>query len=167
MTITYKNKNYELNLEKTKEGYKFSTDGLETDAEILEINENCLLIRHSGEKFICYIAEDENSYYLSVEGQIYQFNKVKDEENYWDTQEQSTLDRQVVRPPMPGNIVKIMVEKGQAVREGDPLLIIEAMKMETTIYASLDGVVKEINTQQGEQVDADKILMIVEKESQE
>jgi len=54
--------------------------------------------------------------------------------------------------PMPGKIVKVMVEAGRKVAKGEPLLILEAMKMEHTITAPGDGVVKELHYAAGEQV---------------
>jgi 3-methylcrotonyl-CoA carboxylase alpha subunit len=54
--------------------------------------------------------------------------------------------------PMPGKIVKVMVEAGRKVTKGEPLLILEAMKMEHTITAPADGVVKELHYAAGEQV---------------
>ncbi|HZM35716.1 MAG TPA: acetyl/propionyl/methylcrotonyl-CoA carboxylase subunit alpha [Burkholderiales bacterium] len=54
--------------------------------------------------------------------------------------------------PMPGRIVKIMAEPGRKVTKGEPLLILEAMKMEHTITATADGVVKELHYGAGEQV---------------
>jgi 3-methylcrotonyl-CoA carboxylase alpha subunit len=54
--------------------------------------------------------------------------------------------------PMPGKIVKVMAEAGRKVSKGEPLLILEAMKMEHTITAPADGVVKELHYAAGEQV---------------
>jgi 3-methylcrotonyl-CoA carboxylase alpha subunit len=54
--------------------------------------------------------------------------------------------------PMPGRIVQVMSRAGEAVKKGQPLLILEAMKMEHTIIAPADGVVKEIHFTAGEQV---------------
>jgi 3-methylcrotonyl-CoA carboxylase alpha subunit len=54
--------------------------------------------------------------------------------------------------PMPGRIVQIMSRAGETVKKGQPLLILEAMKMEHTITAPADGVVKEIHFAAGEQV---------------
>jgi len=54
--------------------------------------------------------------------------------------------------PMPGKVIKVMVAAGAKVTKGQPLLILEAMKMEHTITAPADGVVKEIQYAAGEQV---------------
>jgi len=54
--------------------------------------------------------------------------------------------------PMPGRVIKLFVETGAKVKKGQPLLILEAMKMEHTITAPADGTVKEIHYAAGEQV---------------
>ena len=55
--------------------------------------------------------------------------------------------------PMPGKVIQVMVEAGQRVSRGAPLLILEAMKMEHTIAAPADGVVETVHFRVGEQVD--------------
>jgi 3-methylcrotonyl-CoA carboxylase alpha subunit len=54
--------------------------------------------------------------------------------------------------PMPGKIIAVHVTAGQTVRQGDALLVMEAMKMEHAVIAPVDGVVKEIFYGVGEQV---------------
>jgi 3-methylcrotonyl-CoA carboxylase alpha subunit len=54
--------------------------------------------------------------------------------------------------PMPGRIIKVMAQPGRKVAKGEPLLILEAMKMEHTITAPADGVVKELHYAAGDQV---------------
>ena len=63
--------------------------------------------------------------------------------------------------PMPGTILKVNVSQGQAVKAGDVLLVLEAMKMENDIVAPADGVVKQLLVQKGSTVDTDQILAII------
>jgi len=68
-----------------------------------------------------------------------------------------------VPAPMPGIIANVVVKSGQAIKRGDLLVTIEAMKMETGIHAEQDGVVETIHVAVGGQVDAkDLLLEIVE-----
>lgn len=64
-----------------------------------------------------------------------------------------------VAAPMPGLISTLAVKEGQAVRNGDVLLTIEAMKMETAIHAERDGIIGKIHTPTGAQVDAKDLLI--------
>jgi biotin carboxyl carrier protein len=53
---------------------------------------------------------------------------------------------------MPGQVLKVLVTNGQQVSAGDPLVILEAMKMEQTLRASTDGVVEAVLVKQGDVV---------------
>ncbi|MDD9899472.1 MAG: acetyl/propionyl/methylcrotonyl-CoA carboxylase subunit alpha [Alphaproteobacteria bacterium] len=61
--------------------------------------------------------------------------------------------------PMPGKVVAVSVEAGAAVKKGQPLVIVEAMKMEHTIVAPFDGTVGAVHVSVGEQVDEKKQLV--------
>ena len=66
--------------------------------------------------------------------------------------------------PMPGTVVKILVEQGAEVAAGDAVLVLEAMKMQHTVSAPHAGTVTEINIQPGTQVAAGEVLAVVEGE---
>lgn len=72
---------------------------------------------------------------------------------------QTSANAEPVKAPMAGNILKVEVNEDQLVAEGDVLLILEAMKMETQICASKAGRVKNIAVKQGDVVTVDQILM--------
>jgi len=66
-----------------------------------------------------------------------------------------------VAAPMPGAISTVAVKKGEAVKAGDVLLTIEAMKMETALHAVRDGVVMELLVAPGAQIDAKDLLVVL------
>ncbi len=63
--------------------------------------------------------------------------------------------------PMPGRIVSVLVEPGQSVREGQPVLVLEAMKMEHTLTAPADGTVEEVRFAPGDLVDEATELVVL------
>ena len=63
-----------------------------------------------------------------------------------------------IKAPIPGIITRVMVEKGQAVEMGDPLLILEAMKMENEIRAPKTGIVKSLPVSEGQPVLREQVL---------
>ncbi len=67
-----------------------------------------------------------------------------------------------VTTTMPGTIVDILVNVGDEVQAGDPVLITEAMKMETEIQAPISGVVTEIHVRKGESVTPDEALIVID-----
>ena len=71
----------------------------------------------------------------------------------------TSANSEPVKAPMAGNILKVEVSEGQQVAEGDVLLILEAMKMETQICAAKAGKVQGIAIKQGDVVAVDQVLM--------
>jgi biotin carboxyl carrier protein len=72
-----------------------------------------------------------------------------------------TQEKQV-ESPMPGKILQVMVTPGTAVDEGDPLLVLEAMKMENVIRAPRSGVIAGVQAQVGEAVEKAATLVTYE-----
>ena len=68
---------------------------------------------------------------------------------------------EVVKSPMPGNILKINVAQGQTVKEGDVLLVLEAMKMENDITATKSGTVAQIVVAKGAVVETGSPLVVI------
>lgn len=64
-----------------------------------------------------------------------------------------------IKAPMPGLILEISVAVGQSVKENDPLLILEAMKMENSFLSPRDGTIKSISVIKGEAVDKGQLLI--------
>jgi acyl-CoA carboxylase subunit alpha len=63
--------------------------------------------------------------------------------------------------PMPGLVLRVLTEVGAAVATGQPLLVLEAMKMEQTVSAPADGVVAELRAKAGEQVSTGQVLVVL------
>ena len=71
-------------------------------------------------------------------------------------------ERGAVTAPMPGKVVLLRVKVGDSVRAGDPLCVLEAMKMENEITAPTTGAVKEILVSEGANVDNGDALIVIE-----
>jgi biotin carboxyl carrier protein len=63
--------------------------------------------------------------------------------------------------PMPGKIVRILVQPGDPVQPRQPLVVIEAMKMENELRASRDGIVTDLHVREGQLVDAGALLLVI------
>ena len=70
---------------------------------------------------------------------------------------------ELVGAPMPGKIMDILIENGAKVKEGEALIILEAMKMQNEILSPAQGVVKKIFVGQGDIVNKEDVLIEIEK----
>ena len=68
---------------------------------------------------------------------------------------------ETVVSPMPGNILAVNVQNGSAVKKGDVLLVLEAMKMENEIMSPADGTVVSVNVQKGASVETGAVLCVI------
>lgn len=89
--------------------------------------------------------------------------RVKDEralllERYGIADADAAAEREV-RAPMPGLVLAVLVEEGQAVKAGDGLVLLEAMKMENELRATGDGVVQRVHVEPGDAVGKSALLI--------
>ncbi|MBN2893450.1 MAG: acetyl-CoA carboxylase biotin carboxyl carrier protein subunit [Bacteroidales bacterium] len=73
-----------------------------------------------------------------------------------------TDDNNVIQTPMPGKIVKILVKEGDKVQEGDTIIIVEAMKMQSEYKSSGEKTVKKILVEEGDAIEGNQPLVILE-----
>ncbi len=72
----------------------------------------------------------------------------------------------LVKAPMPGRIIRVLVEVGQTVKSGQGVMVVEAMKMENELQAPRDGVVSELHVAEGQAVESqDPLLLIADEQS--
>ena len=69
---------------------------------------------------------------------------------------------EAVASPMPGTILKVNVTQGQSVKEGDLLVILEAMKMENEIFAPKSGTIAQVAAVKGANVNTDDLLVVIQ-----
>ena len=117
-----------------------------------------LKIERNGRQFTVYVAGSANDTWAFFDGHVFR-QRAPDEA---PTHRRSKGGRHVLTSPMPATVVKIAVVPGQAVRRGDTLVVVEAMKMELPIRAPADATVKAINCREGELVQPDRELVELE-----
>jgi pyruvate carboxylase subunit B len=123
-----------------------------------------------------YTTHDKRPYYISIDGvpeevllePLEEISLGEGEEGQRRSAALSGSGRPRATEPghvttsMPGNIVDVLVNVGDEVKAGDPVLITEAMKMETEVQAPVSGVVTEIHVKKGESVTPDETLIEIE-----
>lgn len=112
------------------------------------------------------VEKDQNQYEVLVNGVSYPITvespfSYKRRKFLAKNKEQSKIER--IQAPMPGKIVEFLVEEDQEVKEGEPLLILEAMKMQNEIVSNIHGKINKINFNLEDTVMKDDVLIEVEK----
>ncbi len=67
---------------------------------------------------------------------------------------------------IPGTIIKVLVNKGDAVKKGEAVAVIEAMKMETNVISPKDGVIEKVFVKEGESVKSGQLVAVLEAEEE-
>lgn len=103
-----------------------------------------------------YILRDGSNYWFHHEGRTF---FVEDENARSAKKAQKGSNPLQVVAPMPGKIIKTNVVPGKTVKAGDVVVVMEAMKMEYSLKAETDGIVKGVACKEGDQVTLGKILV--------
>ncbi len=67
-----------------------------------------------------------------------------------------------VRPPMPGRVVRVLVSPGDRIRRGEPVVVLEAMKMQNEIPAPADALVQAVHVREGDSIPANRLIAVLE-----
>ncbi|MBW2218307.1 MAG: acetyl-CoA carboxylase biotin carboxyl carrier protein subunit [Deltaproteobacteria bacterium] len=119
--------------------------------------------RHKGVNI--YIADTANGKTISIDGITY---TVSDADTLFLNsagKEITTGIPDKITPPMPATVISVMVNKDDTVKKGDAIVVISAMKMETTLAAPYDGRITSVNVSEGTKVMPGDILVDIEPES--
>lgn len=127
----------------------------------IDMQDNTAFFRMRGRTYKIFFARDDAKIHLSLNGEYFAL-ELRSGSRYGSEGKEQQGDN-IIASSMPGLLVKMPVQVGERVKSGDTLAIVEAMKMQNELRAPRDGVVKEINFKEGEQVDA--FEPIVELES--
>jgi len=119
------------------------------------LGDGSILIDCDGKRVRAYVARFGESILVSVGPQTFTFNELKAGRGA----ARHSLATPMLTAPMPGKVLKIMVGEGDQVEAGQPLITMEAMKMETTLSAEGPARVKRIPVSEGQMVDAGAVLM--------
>ena len=124
-------------------------------AYVLEISDTRIPMR---------IAVDESATFIHFGGRAYEIGRI-DPADALDRAGSGASQDQMLAP-MPGVVVSVSVAPGDAVKEGAPMLVIESMKLETTVTAPRDGIVAELPFATGDSFGGKDVLLRLEPQEE-
>jgi acetyl/propionyl-CoA carboxylase alpha subunit len=130
-------------------------DGEEVTAEIERIAGGEAVLRLDGRRARVQAARRRDSILVAVGPAAFEFIRVEGR----GARGGRGLATPEVTAPMPGKVLKLLVSEGQTVESGQPLIVLEAMKMETTLYAESGATVRKVHATVGAMVDHGVVLI--------
>lgn len=126
----------------------FRLKGLGLDFKLLNSKNGQVDFTVAGQQKRAWVASDQNSRMSFIDGHFCKFQAVDADEDHFGADPQSPH----IVSDMPGKIVKLLVSAGETVKVGQPLIIVEAMKMETEKRSPVDGTIASVFVEQGQTV---------------
>lgn len=155
----------EKTFEITPQENGFLVDGQQVNWDIQKISDGYFHILYNNKSYRAEVVKADpatKTFSFKINGKIYS-TEVKDKFDLllekMGMNNSSAGKINLVKAPMPGLIIDLKIKPGDTVNSGDPLLILEAMKMENIIKASGEGTVKNVKVKKGDSVEKGQVLI--------
>jgi biotin carboxyl carrier protein len=153
-------------LSKDKSIHTFLVDGKEYVVDIVPFSKGTYSLLHNHRSFYIELIEGKDSkhYFVNTKNLSYELEVIDAESRYLKNKNKGAFDlsENTIISPMPGKVVKVLVKVGDKVQQGQNVIIVSAMKMESEYKVSKDGVVKEVLVKDGDTVDGNQTLIVIE-----
>ncbi len=155
-----------LDVQRNGHGFTVELDGRRYEIEVYRPETGVYLLLAEGRVYECRVREESeapNGYRVSIRGRNYPV-KVLDPRRLRNASGAASgaSGRAVITAPMPGKVVRVLVEQGAQVEAGVGLVVVEAMKMQNEMKSPKSGKVIELRAREGTTVNAGDVLAVVE-----
>ena len=154
-----------IKLEKGKSKNTWLVNGKELQIDKVDLNDNSMHVLLNSKSYrIQVLSADKKTknYSFKINNQNYEVClKDKYDELLQKLGMDTSASKKIneLKAPMPGLVVDIFVDNGQNIKKGDPLLVLEAMKMENILKSSADGTIKKVEVKKGSTVEKNEVLV--------
>jgi len=154
-----------LDVRSERDRLRVHLDGQELLVDLLRVDSSLYSLLIGGRSYEVDLLEVEDAFMVLVDGQPF-LVEIQDEQ---ERRLRAAVGKEMVRAakrtvaaPMPGKVVKLLVKPGDAVKAGDGVIVVEAMKMENELKAPAPGTIKEIRVAEGKTVSPGEVLVVIE-----
>lgn len=151
---------HNLELSRSAEGYQLHLANQVIAFDLKSGSDNRARLTLDGVHYEVVIATRGDDVFVHLNGEAYQLRYENPLKRLAEAGQGGAEDR--VLAPMPGSIVSVQVKPGDTVTKGQTLLVMESMKMETTVTAPRDGVIEAVTYDKGQTFDRDALLLSLE-----
>jgi biotin carboxyl carrier protein len=160
------NENYEVEIKRDGEKVFARVDDREYELEASEVEPNVFLLKHENkiyEIFVSPKSEENAPYSVKIKNQEFEINLTDPKRLRGSNASGGQADGIAeIKTAMPGKLVRVLTEQGAQIKQGEPILVVEAMKMQNEMKSPKDGTVKEIRFAEGATVNAGDVLAVIE-----
>ena len=147
----------------SKDGNKveITVDGKLYDIDVVMSESGFCSILYGGRSYNAEsVRHSEGKYTITTNFRYFDIELSHPQKKYLRGRQQTMEEvQETITSPMPGKIVKIMVSEEMEVKQGDPLIVVEAMKMQSTYTAAQNAIVEKIHVEEGDSVIRDQLLI--------
>lgn len=141
-----------------------NVDGREYELEASEVEPNVYLFKNKGRVYQVSVTQKPGaSVQATVDGKSFEVDIIDPKRlRGARSDHEHSGGHAEIKTAMPGKVVRIVAEVGQAVEKGSSVIVVEAMKMQNEMKSPIDGIVKEIKVNEGSTVNAGEVLVVIE-----
>jgi biotin carboxyl carrier protein len=148
------------------ESYTAGVDENKYEFSAAKISANCFSLAFNKKHRIIYAAENDNKIFIHLDGRVIELEKVGNDLKKFSADGLEYGAKDQIITPMPGKVVKILVSEGDKIELGQPLVIVESMKMENEIKSPTNGTVVSIHFKDGDLVEPNKPIIKLEPDEE-
>ena len=137
-------------------------DGTTYEVDWSRIRDGVVSILMDGRSNTVHVARTDGGVVVDVEGQHFSLDTGSRDDDSAVAGGASAGSGGTIKAPMPGNVVKVMVEEGDEVTAGASIVVVEAMKKENEVRSPVDGIVKKVNVSAGDSVGTSEVMVEIE-----
>lgn len=155
--LRYKEREEEISATGPEDNRLFTVGDRRYNTSVTRISHELLLLKIDGKHRLVFVAGEGDDLAFLVRGRCYCLKEATGGSRR--TRREAEEHAREVTPPMPSVVVKILVSEGEEVQKGQGLMVVSAMKMETTLRAPYSGIVNKIKTSVNARVAPGDILV--------
>jgi biotin carboxyl carrier protein len=148
------------------ENYTAGVDENKYEFSAAKISANCFSLAFNKKHRIIYAAENDNKIFIHLDGRVIELEKVGNDLKKFSADGLEYGAKDQIVTPMPGKVVKILVSEGDKIELGQPLVIVESMKMENEIKSPTNGTVVSIHFKDGDLVESNQPIIKLEPDEE-
>ncbi len=158
--LKFRDKLYRVTLNEADDHFEVEIDDSKSSVQLVQIEDNLYTLVTGNSTVPVGIAKKGKVLHVYLGGELYEIESV----SLRDAERVSTgpaAGRQEIKSPMPSRIVKILKSEGEEVAEGEGVIVVEAMKMESELKSSINGKVAEVKVSEGDAVESGTVLVVI------